>query len=113
MGRAWLLISWSRPLPFGYWTTETFVIFFAATVSCTCTGPQRVSATAPVTVVVALLGAAVVGAAAALDAAALLGDAALEDAALELTPPEMALPEAGAASEDRPPWAEADDVDVW
>src|SRR6476469_7948355 len=92
IGRAWALISWSRPLPFGYWTTETFVIFFAATVSCTCTGPQRVSATAPVTVVVvaALLGAAVVG------AAALDEDALLEDA-LELTPPEMALPEAGAA----------------
>ena len=34
--------------------TETLVIFLFCTVNCTWTGPQRVSATAPVTVLLAL-----------------------------------------------------------
>src|ERR1700712_1824710 len=54
-GSAVALISWSRPLPLGYWMTETLVIFLFCTVNCTWTGPQRVSATA--TVLLALEGA--------------------------------------------------------
>ena len=61
-GRASALISWSRPLPFGYWTTSTAVIFPPARVSRTSTGPQRVWATAPVTVEDPATGVAVVAA---------------------------------------------------
>src|SRR3954471_5782475 len=50
IGSARALISWSLPLLVGYWTTETSVIDPSATVICTCTGPQRVSAAVPVTV---------------------------------------------------------------
>src|SRR6476646_831101 len=87
IGSAWELISWSRPLPFGYWTTATFVIFLLEMVSCTCTGPQRVCATVPVTV---LEVAADLGAAAALlpgAAALLLGAAALEGRLPVTAPP--------------------------
>src|SRR3954452_18320205 len=51
IGRARALISWSLPLPFGYSTTETSVIVPPDTLSWTCTGPQRVEASSPVTVV--------------------------------------------------------------
>src|SRR6185295_2474883 len=50
-GNASALICWSLPLPLGYCGTSTAVILPLATVSATCTGPQRVWATEPVTVV--------------------------------------------------------------
>src|SRR4051812_15137997 len=53
-GSARALICWSLPLLFGYSTTETSVIEPFATVSSTCTGPQRVEASSPVTVDVAV-----------------------------------------------------------
>src|SRR4051794_8030118 len=97
-GSARALICWSLPLPFGYSTTETSVIVPSATVSSTCTGPQRVDASSPVTV---------------LDAAAVPD----ED---EAVPDEDAVPEVaseplctGASAEDCPPAAAWDDVDVW
>src|SRR4051812_5326390 len=49
-GSARALICWSLPLLSGYSTTETSVIVPFATVSSTCTGPQRVEASSPVTV---------------------------------------------------------------
>src|ERR1700712_5558750 len=52
IGSACALISWSLPLLFGYSTTVTAVTFPPETVICTWTGPQRVSAAVPVTVVV-------------------------------------------------------------
>src|SRR3954449_5289763 len=48
-GRARALISWSLPLPSGYSTTSTSVISPSTTLIRTCTGPQRVCATSPVT----------------------------------------------------------------
>ena len=73
------------------------------------------SATAPVTVVVALLGAAAVGAAArSTRRRGVLEDDGAGRRRVEPEPlPEMAPPERGAASDARPPWADADDVDVW
>src|SRR6478736_7946404 len=52
IGRAYVLISWSLPLPLGYCTTDTFVIVSPSRVSSTWTGPHRVCATSPVTVLV-------------------------------------------------------------
>ena len=46
------MISWSLPLPLGYCTTDTFVIALPSMVSSTWTGPHRVWATDPVTVLV-------------------------------------------------------------
>src|SRR6185312_13661821 len=53
-GRARALICWSLPFSFGYCTTDTSVIRPSATVICTWTGPHRVCATGPVTVLAAL-----------------------------------------------------------
>src|SRR3954449_9369180 len=50
IGSAWLLISWSRSLLFGYCRTVTFSIFPPVTSSWTWTGPHRVCATEPLTV---------------------------------------------------------------
>src|SRR4051812_25247583 len=96
-GSARALISWSRPLPLGYWTTETSVIEPLATVSSTCTGPQRVEATEPVTVLAAV-------------------DVPDDDVPLDDVPdevPDDVLPCTGATAEDEPPAAAWDDVDVW
>src|SRR3954451_19235695 len=49
-GRALELISWSRPLPSGYSTAVTELIFPFASDTRTCTGPHRVSTASPVTV---------------------------------------------------------------
>src|SRR4051812_24774418 len=109
IGSARALISWSLPLLVGYWTTETFVIDPSATVIWTCTGPHRVSATAPVTVP---------------DVAEPAEPAALEDVEeLELpavgvlvvpVPLVVLLPLKGVAAEVVPPAAAAvDDVEVW
>src|SRR3954454_11884068 len=49
-GRARALICWSLPLLSGYSTTGTSVIVPSATVSSTCTGPQRVEGVSRVTV---------------------------------------------------------------
>src|SRR4051794_34859280 len=49
-GSARALICWSLPLLSGYSTTETSGIVPLDTVSWTWTGPQRVEASAPVTV---------------------------------------------------------------
>src|SRR5512133_3883539 len=53
IGSAEALIWRSLPLPVGYWGTSTAVIFASVTVIDTWTGPQRVEATEPVTVVAA------------------------------------------------------------
>src|SRR5689334_16760777 len=104
IGRARALISWSLPLLFGYCTTATSVIDPFATVIWTCTGPQRVSATVPVTVP---------------DVAEVVGLAALEEPAeldepAEPEPLAVVLPEYGVLAELLPPAAAAsDDVEVW
>src|SRR3954469_22195302 len=46
-GRAYALISWSRPFPLGYTGTDTSVILPSVTVMLTWTSPQRVGATEP------------------------------------------------------------------
>src|SRR3954452_1699106 len=86
-GSARTLICWSLPLPLGYWTTETSVIEPSATVNSTWTGPQRVAAVSPVTV---------------LDP-------------VDADGPEVASGVlcTGATAEDWPPAAAWDDVDVW
>src|SRR4051795_2128109 len=94
-GSARALICWSLPLPLGYWTTETSVIVPFATVSSTWTGPQRVEASSPVTV---------------LDALAVPDDAVPEDAVPEVASEPLCT---GATAEDCPPAAAWDDVDVW
>jgi hypothetical protein len=128
IGSAWALISWSRPLLSGYCTTCTAVIFRPETVSRTWTGPYRVSAALPVTVLVAADDAALDG---------VLGDAALDDGALdgavadEAPVPDpaddepaeglpvvpvlpVAVPPIGASAAALPPAAAAfDEVDVW
>src|SRR5947209_20383540 len=105
MGSASALISWSRPLLFGYSTTWTAVTFPPATVSSTWTGPQRVCATLPVTVVVA-------------DELALEEDGAAADEDVPLVPLDevpAVLPATGASAEALPPAVAAalDEVDVW
>src|SRR3954447_21426786 len=51
-GRAYALISWSRPFPLGYTGTDTSVILPPVTVMVTWTSPQRVEATEPSYVIV-------------------------------------------------------------
>src|SRR3954469_11969167 len=113
-GSARALICWSLPLLAGYSTTETSVIEPLATVSWTWTGPQRVSAASPVTVLEAVdvplpepvevesddeLGAAL--------------DDALDDGADDAPDDVPELPWTGATAEDCPPAAASEDVEVW
>src|SRR3954447_14814762 len=95
-GSARALICWSLPLLSGYSTTETSVIVPSATVSSTCTGPQRVEAVSPVTVVEPVV--------------AVPEDDVPDEVLSDEVP---ALPVTGATAEDWPPAAAWDDVDVW
>src|SRR3569833_3842629 len=110
-GSARALISWSLPLPLGYWTTETSVSEPLATVSSTWTGPQRVEATEPVTVL-DVADVPVPDDAVPDDAVA---EVELEDESDDVVPDGVAdvLPVTGAWAEDCPPAAASDDVDVW
>src|SRR5262245_61577452 len=49
IGSAYELISWSRPVPVGYSSAVTSAIRPCSMRTCTCTGPQTVLATEPLT----------------------------------------------------------------
>src|SRR5664279_362401 len=51
-GMAWSLICWSRRLSVGYWIAFTAVIFPAAMLTSTCTGPYPVASALPSTTTV-------------------------------------------------------------
>src|SRR5690348_16874134 len=108
-GSARALICWSLPLLSGYWTTETSVIDPLATVSSTWTGPQRVEATEPVTVLDAV-DVPEVAPDVGPDAVESDDDEVPDDVP-ELLP--EVLPCTGATAEDCPPAAACDEVDVW
>src|SRR3712207_4046774 len=88
-GTAWALICRSRPFSVGYSTTSTSVMTPSATVTCTCTGPQRVSTDGPVTVT-----------------------APLVSVVLPVVPPSVVLPTGAACTTVRAGGADDVDVDV-
>src|ERR1700712_2785100 len=98
IGSACALISWSLPLLFGYSTTVTAVTFPPETVICTWTGPQRVSAAVPVTVVLPELAVPV-----------------LDEDGAAAVPEVDDVPVSGASAEALPPAAAValEDVEVW
>src|SRR4051812_18675493 len=110
IGSARALICRSLPFSVGYSTTETSVMVPSATVTCTCTGPQRVSAESPVTVVVPdelpdVPEDDVVPSVGAVDVPA----AVLPD---EVSPEEVP-PCTGATTEESAVAEAVDEVDVW
>jgi hypothetical protein len=97
-GSARALICRSLPLLFGYSTTETSVIVPFATEIATCTGPQRVLAASPVTVVAFTVDPVVDP------------EPPAEDEAPE--PPAVPL-DTGPTTAESPPATACEDVDVW
>lgn len=114
------LISWSRPLLFGYTDTDTAVIFPFPTVICTWTAPHLVSVESPRNVPLAA-AAAVVGASdsvVALDVSPLSASPAVADGSVipDALVAEAAVLDAPArtgATTELSPATAREDVDVW
>src|SRR3954447_15467595 len=96
IGSARALICRSLPLLSGYSTTETSVTVPSATVTWTCTGPQRVSTASPVTVVEEPPD-----------------EAPPEEVPLDEVPPDEVPPCTGETTEESAVAEAVDEVDVW